>query len=143
MKSSTSGVHLIDYDSLICARAVMAGIRGLNTPHPCPVCLVTTDDLMKYAPVWEYRDGQKNHELIKTAKTSQSAMDRAKATEQLEDMDLRVIEVRPMLSMNIHMMAIDLFDRMPFPWWIAVICIGRSPLTDCIIIQVVLPKHAW
>ncbi|KAF6759534.1 hypothetical protein DFP72DRAFT_1100990 [Ephemerocybe angulata] len=78
-----------DYEEQV----VMASVRGLGTPHPCPVCLVHEDDLNKFSRDWEYRDAVKTGALVaialdesKTDEEIQSARDDLKA------MDFRVIE---------------------------------------------------
>ncbi|TEB26008.1 hypothetical protein FA13DRAFT_1636737, partial [Coprinellus micaceus] len=71
-------------------QVVMAGIRGLGTAYPCPVCLVPKSDLALYTDEWEYRDAADRHHLgLIVEDPSRSAGARKKAAKALEDKSFR------------------------------------------------------
>ncbi|KAF6744235.1 hypothetical protein DFP72DRAFT_1095451 [Ephemerocybe angulata] len=78
-----------DYEEQV----VMASVRGLGTPHPCPVCLVHEDDLNKFSRDWEYRDAVKTGALVTIAlDESKTDEEIQSARDDLKEMDFRVIE---------------------------------------------------
>jgi hypothetical protein len=72
----------------------MAGIRGLNNHHPCPVCLVHKSDQSAYSESWDYRVATRREDLVSIAgDESRSDKDRAEAERELTAAGFRIISV--------------------------------------------------
>ncbi|KAH6906920.1 hypothetical protein BKA70DRAFT_1372268 [Coprinopsis sp. MPI-PUGE-AT-0042] len=78
-----------DYEEQV----IMAGIRGINTSHPCPVCLVTKDDLNKYCDVWEPQDPREAQDLYEVIEGTDKQDIINEIVEELKKMGFRAIEV--------------------------------------------------
>ena len=74
----------------------MAGIRGLGTAYPCPVCLVPKKDLALHAEEWEYRNALERRRLgLIVEDEKEAATSREKAAKALEDKSFRPMTVCP------------------------------------------------
>jgi hypothetical protein len=72
----------------------MAGIRGVNTSHPCPICLVTKEDLDQYITPWVPRNAQETQGLVSLALENGDDEIVDGIEEQLKDIGFRLIDVR-------------------------------------------------
>lgn len=81
--------------SVFASRVVMAGIRGLGTAHPCPICLAHKSELNVYSNEWDYHDAEEVQDLMHVILCPTSKPnDVAAAEDRLEGMDFCVHLVR-------------------------------------------------
>lgn len=78
-------------------------IRGVNSPHPCPMCLVPQDALFDITSPYPSRTAQQSFRAYKAALEHRTMGENGKAEEVLKALSLRAVFVS--LSRTFHGMS--------------------------------------